>query len=80
MFEKMMRGGPVKEKGVEAVEMERAATEGDAADRGALRNMGRRFGAKKTEDVDAPEGWKMGPIARMAARRLAEPGLRGRGF
>jgi hypothetical protein len=82
MFERMMKGGPVKERAVEAVQLDTPGETGDAVPRGRgfVRGYSGRLGAKKPEDVEQPEGWKMGPIARMGARLLREPGLRDRGF
>ena len=49
----------------------------NAPRQGFVKNFANR---DKPRDVDQPEGWKMGPVARMGMRRLREPGLSGKGF
>ena len=94
MFERALKGGPVKGQKIQGQQIDTpdagsmdsrnppdpnadSPSHGSGAARGFVKNFANR---DKPRDVDQPEGWKMGPVARMGMRRLREPGLRGRGF
>ena len=93
MFERTLKGGPIKGRGIRGEQGDTPApgsqgsrapqdSGGGEEKRGFVKNFAARgrFAPSKPEDEAQPEGWTMGPIARLGARRLREPGLQGRGF
>ena len=78
MFERALKGGPVKGQKIQGQQIDtpdagsmdsRNPPDPNAENpRGFVKNFANR---DKPRDVDQPEGWKMGPVARMGMRRLA---------
>ena len=87
MFERALKGGQIKGQKIQGQQIDtpdagsmdsRNPPDPNAENpRGFVKNFANR---DKPRDVDQPEGWKMGPVARMGMRRLKEPGLSGKGF
>jgi hypothetical protein len=77
MYGSIMRGGSVKGKPVKTREIEDAGPRKPGG--GFIRSATAKANMKPPE-IEQPDGWNLGPVAKIGLRRLREPGLKGRKF
>jgi hypothetical protein len=77
MYDSIMRGGSVKGKPVKTREIEDA---GPRKTGGGFIRSATEKASMKPPETEQPEGWNLGPIAKIGLRRLRESGLKGRKF